>query len=181
MTSLLSTRLMKPEDIDAVLDIQLKCYDAAKLETRDAFLSKLVASPQTCFVAVGLQPEGVQAIVGYIVSVPADADAPVPLNAQCFSHPVKPNALYLHDLAVDPASRGTGVAAVLLSTYFTRLRETGFSYGTLTAVNDSAAFWRRHGFSEVITSGAGLDDLAAYGSDARYMKFSVDGSAVGRM
>lgn len=155
---------MKPEDIDAVLDIQLKCYDATKQESKESFLSKLCASPQTCFVALCDHKA-----VGYLVSVPADADSPVPLNAQSYSHPLKPNALYLHDLAVDPESRGTGVASVLLAPYFMQLRELGFSYGTLTAVNDSRSFWHRHGFCEVTPSGSGADNLVTYGHEAQYM------------
>ena len=160
----ISTRAMLPEDLDAVLEIQLGCYDAEKQESRESFISKLLASPQTCFVALrGLK------VVGYLVAVPAVAGSPVPLNAQGYAAPAKPNALYLHDLAVDPALRGAGVASVLLAPYLQQLKNLGLSYGALTAVNDSSAFWHRHGFREVTPTGVSAHHLGAYGHGAQYM------------
>ncbi len=152
------------EDIDAVLDIQRKCYDDARQESREAFTSKLLASPQTCFVALRGQQ-----VVGYLVSIPAEAGSPLPLNSQEYSRPAAPNALYLHDVAVDPEMRGAGVAAVLLAPYFLQLRSLGLPYGSLTAVNHSCSFWRRHGFREVTPTGLGVVHLDSYGCDAQYM------------
>ena len=160
------------EDIDTVLDIQQKCYDDAKQESRHSFTSKLLASPLTCFVALRGRK-----MVGYLVSVPAEAGSPVPLNTQSYPRPSTPNALYLHDLAVDPEVRGAGVAAVLLAPYFLQLQSLGLSYGSLTAVNDSSSFWRRHGFREVTPTGLGIKHLASYGRDAQYMLLRLEQSA----
>ena len=166
-----SVRAMLLEDIDAVLGIQLKCYDPAKQESRDSFISKVLASPQTCFVA----SRGAE-LVGYLVSVPAEAGSPVPLNAQDYSRPSMPNALYLHDLAVDPAVRGAGVAAVLLEPYFLQVRKMGLSFGALTAVNNSCLYWRQRGFREVTPTELGIGHLSSYGPDAQYMLLRLEQS-----
>lgn len=155
---------MRVDDLAAVLDIQRQCHDAAKQESGESFLAKLRASPQTCFVArAGTRT------VGHLVSVPAMHGSPLPLDSPTCVCPAAPDSLYLHDLAVDPAARGLGVAAALLAAYRGRLREAGLAQGSLIAVNDSAGFWRRHGFREVEPAGMGRAHLAAYGQDARYM------------
>lgn len=168
MRTAISTRAMLPKDLDALLEIQLRCYDEEKQETRESFMSKLLASPKTCFVALsGLK------VVGYLVAVPAVAGSPVPLNAQGYAAPAKPDALYLHDLAVDPALRGAGVASVLLAPYLQQLKTLGLSYGALTAVNDSSLFWHRHGFREVSPTGISAHHLGAYGHGAQYMLLTI--------
>lgn len=156
------------EDMDALLKIQLGCYDEEKQESRESFISKLLASPQTCFVALrGLR------VVGYLVAVPAVAGSPLPLNTQGYLAPAKPDALYLHDLAVDPGLRGAGLASVLLAPYLQQLKTLGLSYGALTAVNDSCAFWHRHGFREVTPTGMSTHHLGAYGRGAQYMLLPI--------
>lgn len=161
-------RAMRAEDLAAVLEIQSRCYDAAKLESRESFLSKLEASPATCFIAAVAD-----APVGYLVAVPAEAGCPPPLNESTYALPQAANALYLHDLAVHPRGRGSGAASALVAAYFRALEQSKVRFGCLTAVNQSCAYWERHGFrsASVVDAGAGWMD--SYGEGAQYMSVAV--------
>jgi len=159
---------MQAEDVASVLDIQSYCYDESKLESHQSFLAKLVASPDTCFLAL---TDGCAA--GYLVAVPAEAGCPPPLNSPNCAVPPTANALYLHDLAVRPAARGTGTAAALVEAYFQALGQSQLQLACLTAVNASASFWERHGFRATAPVGADSAHLATYGEGARYMSMQV--------
>jgi ribosomal protein S18 acetylase RimI-like enzyme len=99
---------MDVSDLERVLQIQKACYDAAFHEPRSAFLSKLVASPHTCWVArLSTQTDA------YLVCLPIDQDNMPTLHASAWRPAVQPTLLYLHDLAIDPALRGPGFATLL--------------------------------------------------------------------
>ena len=163
-------RAMGAEDLAAVLDIQACCYDAAKLESRAAFLSKLEASPATCFIAAVAE-----APVGYLVAVPAEEGCPPPLNNPLYVVPRAANALYLHDLAVRPTARGSGAAAALVAAYFDVLRQSEVGFGCLTAVNQSGAFWERHGFRAAAVAELEAGGMDTYGEGAQSMRVRVGG------
>ena len=159
---------MQEGDLPAVLQVQAECFDPATRESPQSFLAKLAASPSTCFVAVQDTT-----VVGYLVAVPADSRSPPALNRDSFEIPGEPDCLYLHDLSVAPAARGTGVAEALIEAFLSRLKQLGFSQARLTAVNDSAAYWARHGFEVASPSGTAMDRVATYGEGARYMLMRV--------
>lgn len=173
---LVAVHPMRPEDLTAVLDIQALCYDAAKLESRRSFFAKLEASPATCFMA-----RIAEAPAGYLVAVPAEVNSPPPLHGEDYHVPPNADALYLHDLAVHPEVRGSGIAAVLIEAYFQAVRQQGFRLACLTAVNGAGQFWERYGFRAAAGSGADgmasdmASDMASYGAGAEYMSMRVDG------
>jgi ribosomal protein S18 acetylase RimI-like enzyme len=157
-------RSMQECDLPAVLQVQAECFDAVTRESQRSFLAKLAASPSTCFVAV----QG-STVAGYLIAVPADSRSPPVLNADCFEIPSDPDCLYLHDLSVSPRARGSGVAEALVEAFLSRLKQLGFTQARLTAVNDSADYWARHGFEIAAPSGPAMDRIATYGEGARYM------------
>jgi len=158
-------RAMGVEDLPAVLQIQSLCHEAANLEPEASFLAKLTASPATCFMAmVGESP------AGYLVAVPSRSEAPPPLHSPVYAVPSAPDSLYLHDLAVHPRARGSGVAGMLIGAYFDRLQRQGLAFACLTAVNGSSAYWARYGFRVVAPGSADAARLATYGEGARYMR-----------
>lgn len=161
-------RPMQPEDLSIVLDIQSCCHDESELESRHSFLAKLRASPATSFIGlVADEP------VAYLVAVPAMADSPPPLNRPDFSMPPGADALYLHDLAVRPAARGTGVAAVLIEVYFEAAKRSGARFACLTAVNGAASYWARYGFEPARLLESDPARLASYGEGAQYMSMRI--------
>jgi GNAT superfamily N-acetyltransferase len=163
-----SVRAMRTDDLPSVLRIQSCCYDEAKLESQQAFLAKLEASPVTCFMAL---VDG--AAAGYLVAVPAELGRPPPLNSPTFLVPARANALYLHDLAVHPDARGAGVAVALIEAFFGATRRSRLPFACLTAVNDSRAFWERHGFRAAAID-ADAASMATYGEGACYMGVRVE-------
>jgi GNAT superfamily N-acetyltransferase len=165
-------RAMRAEDMTIVLGIQACCYDEAKLESLRSFLAKIQASPTTCFIALVAG-----APAGYLVAVPAEVNSPPPLHGEDYHVPPNADALYLHDLAVHPEVRGSGIAAVLIEAYFQAVRQQGFRLACLTAVNGAGQFWERYGFRAAAGSGADgmASDMASYGAGAVYMSMRVDG------
>jgi len=162
----LAIRQMLESDLPVVLAIQAVCYDEQKRESLAAFLTKLQGSPGTCFVA-----ETEQHVVGYLVAVPIRFDAPPRLNTPTFQPPEDADSLYLHDLAVVPAARRSGAGRHLVEAFFVRIRELNLPRGCLTAVQQSAPYWSRHGFRTVSASEPLRDRLATYGGDAEYMEW----------
>jgi GNAT superfamily N-acetyltransferase len=159
---------MSPLDIHSVLLIQSRCYDRAKQESAASFLSKLASPLQSSFVA-----ELGSEVTGYLVSVPVQDCCPLPLHDTCYTAPNQAGALYLHDLAVQPESRGFGVAAALIKAYMSALRSSNVRSGCLTAVNDSSQFWQHHGFRESLLAGPASARLADYGLGAKFMTLNV--------
>ena len=125
-------RPMKTDDLAQVLRIQQACYDAAFHEPREAFLSKLAASPSTCWVTcMGEQ------IYAYLVSLPVDQGNMPALHAGKWHPAVEPTLLYLHDMAIDPAFRGGGLSCALLNEAIAHASTHGLQGLGLIAVQDS--------------------------------------------
>jgi len=168
MEQRVAVQAMQAEDLAAVLEIQLHCYDEAKVESRQSFLAKLNASPTTCFIGCVAEVP-----VAYLVAVPSEAGNPPPWNCTTFSVPRVANALYLHDLAVRPEARGSGAASALVEAYFHGLRESKVQFACLVAVNESGPYWERYGFRSAALTQAGSARMATYGEGAQYMSMRV--------
>ncbi|WP_084545215.1 GNAT family N-acetyltransferase [Derxia gummosa] len=158
-------RPMREHDIPAVLAVQSACYTELVPESADAFLTKLAASPGTCWVALGVRDR----LLGYLVALPWRFDAPPALDLRDCRLPAEPDCLYLHDLAIAPHARGQGVADALVDAFVMCLRDLRLPRAALTAVQGSAAFWARHGFSPVDDGLLPAAKLASYGAGACYM------------
>lgn len=165
MQNRITVRAMQEDDLPTVLAIQSCCYDSTKLESYQSFSVKRKAAPTTCFMAlVAGRP------AGYLVAVPSVTGSPPPLNSPDFALPSHADALYLHDLAVAPVARGTGVAVALIGAYFQAAEQSKVQMACLTAVNGSGAFWERYGFQSMAHVGSHSSaSIATYGEGAQYM------------
>jgi N-acetylglutamate synthase-like GNAT family acetyltransferase len=87
--------------------------------------------------------------VGYLVAVPLDRDEPLSLNSTHIQPTPMAEAqvLYIHDLAIHPERRKTGLGDVLL----VHLYESAIRYGieaySLVAVQNSSGYWAQRGFT----------------------------------
>lgn len=160
-------RQMQVSDLKAVLKIQAVCYDATKHESSASFLAKLQAAPDACFVATRHED-----IVGYLVALPAISGSPPPLHAETADLPATPDCLYLHDLAIISTARRTGTAAALIQAFFEQVHARGYARASLTAVQQSEPFWRRHGFRPVPDSETLRRCLTSYGPQAQYLEWT---------
>lgn len=157
------------DDLSDVIALQAQCYVPKFLERPAAFAAKLRATAvlQTCWIARRVA-DG-QALA-YAVSLPVCWEAFPALDDDGFALPPAPQLLYLHDLAVAPAGRGQGLAAQLLARVAERAAALGLAELGLIAVQDSAAYWRSHGFEEPAALEAALArKLASFGRDARFL------------
>lgn len=121
-----------------------------------------------------LYPEGTRLLEldgqpsGYILSHPWRFRQLPELNALLGALPADADTYYLHDLALLPAARGTGAAAMIVGDILRHARAAGFANMSLVAVNGSLPFWHKHGFRPVAAPEL-ADKLASYETAARLL------------
>lgn len=116
--------------------------------------------PAGCLIA----PRG-DAAVGYAIAHPGIIGRPPPLDTLLGALPDGADCLYIHDVALLPDARGSGLGAAATGALTAVAEAHGFTRLALTAVNRSADFWSRQGFCAAFSEG----DLSSYGGDAIYM------------
>jgi ribosomal protein S18 acetylase RimI-like enzyme len=155
-------RPMTPADLPAALavaDIVHPRYP----EDPAIFAERLALYPAGCLVLMQGEEQ-----IGYIVSHPWTYGAPPVLNSLLGALPLAPTTYYIHDIALLPQARGTGAAKTVLARLADRAEASGLPNLSLIAVNDSVAFWQRHGFA--VTPDPALDiKLRSYDDSARFM------------
>lgn len=165
MSPELVIRRMTTDDLTAVMHIQQACYEPAFHEPLAAFSAKLQASTDTCWVAC----QGTRA-QAYLVSLPLRGASAPALHATFCPPGEQANWLYVHDLAIGPQVRGTGLAHRLINTAVAHAAAQGLPEIGLIAVQGSQAFWARHGFTPCLSSAnMPAEKLATFGADAIYM------------
>lgn len=163
-----TVRTMREEDIHAVLEIQANCYTELQPESAESLLAKLDASPSTCFIAsIG------QRQIGYLISIPWRRSSPPLLNTPTCQLPGNPDCLYLHDLSVHPASRGSNAGQLLIAAFMEQFAALRLHCAVLVAVQGSAAYWQHHGFHVLDPSQELATKLSSYGSNVQYMMHST--------
>lgn len=135
-------RLLRADDLPAVLAIQRAAYGDGYQESAMVLGRKRELAPAACWIA-----HAGQTAVGYVFAHPwSDTGAP-PLHAPLAALPAAADRGFVHDLAVAPDARGLGVAAAL----FARVRAWSSAAGhrgmCLVALADAVQFWARQGFS----------------------------------
>lgn len=161
-----SPRLMLEGDLDAVISLQTTCYGLEFNEPKASFASKLLAAPESCWVMPG--PSG---LLAYLVCLPIEGDRLPALHSPDWTRPADPNWLYLHDLAIHPDARGTGLASLMLQRATELAQALALASMGLVAVQGSVPFWRRHGFEPVGGSANQISEakLASFGDGATFM------------
>lgn len=153
-------RPLLPADLPTVSAIAAAVHPAFP-EADAVFADRLAIAPATCFL---LEIEDRPA--GYVLAHPFMLGGAPALDSVLEKIPAGANTLYIHDLALLPAVRGTGAGTEIVD----RLAGLASPFGamSLVAVNGSVPFWTRMGFFR-------YDDprlaakLASYEPDAQYM------------
>ncbi|MDX3775650.1 GNAT family N-acetyltransferase [Chromatiaceae bacterium AAb-1] len=157
-------RAMTIADIAGVDQIQRQCYTELEPESVQSLSAKLRASPGSCFIA-----ESALGMQGYIIAIPWLQGQVPPLNAADCVLPAEPDCLYLHDLAVAPAARGSGAATLLVQQVLAVASNQTVSAVGLVAVQGSVPYWQRYGFAVYPPDRALTAKLATYGRNIHYM------------
>lgn len=151
-----------------VLRLQEDCYVEIEPESWASLEAKILASPGTCMVA-----EAADGVAGYLISVPIRYPDLPALNDPAFRQAPDADTLYIHDLAVAEAGRGTGAGRAMVRSAMKAAKAHGLGRACLVAIQGSVPYWERLGF-EVI--GAPPDrvaaKLASYGAAAQLMHAS---------
>ncbi len=159
-------RHLQDSDLPAVMQLQLQAYPEL-CESREAIASRIAVAPQWCWAA-----ENAAGIGAYLLTHLWTHDEPPawnhPLPVDSGAH-AEASHLYIHDLALSPLSRGSGLGPKLVQHVLAAARETGIGEARLIAVQDSTGFWARQGFQEKQVTAAMQHTLPSYGRDARLM------------
>lgn len=160
-------RRMRFEDLSRVAAIQCSAYRHEYWEHPSTFLRKWVSHPKGCWVG---KVQG--RVMGYAFTHPWTTTAPPPpLNApEAVMLPALPNCLYIHDVAVDPATRGSGLSRLLFAEVTAHAAALALPTLALVAVGDAGPFWAKLGFSDQMSAlGPSTRSyiLKNYGSEAR--------------
>lgn len=156
-------RRLQADDLEAVLAIQAEAYPELA-ESPAAIADRLLQAPLWCW---GAERDG--GLCAYLLTHPWCRPTPPEWNRELPLLPQHSHTLYIHDLALGQATRGTGLAARLVGTVLQHGRHARFTDALLVAVQDSQRFWQRHGFEAREPSPSFLTSLASYGDDARLM------------
>lgn len=136
-------RGMRLGDLDVVSAIS-DAVHGDYTEPRAVYAERLALFPAGCFVA-----EAGQEVVGYLIVHPWRHGGPPPLGVSMGPLPDAADCLYLHDLALLPAMRGTGAGTRATQMVFEIAARNGLADICLLAVNGAETFWASQGFAPV--------------------------------
>ena len=129
-------------------------------EREEVPTERLRLFPAGCLIAMR---DG--AAIGYAIAHPGVMGHPPALDILLGALPGNADCLYIHDVALLPEARGSRLGAAVTAYLAGVARDHGLRRLALTAVNNSAEFWARQGFSAAPLA----KSLASYGTDAAYM------------
>lgn len=160
-------RSMKQSDLADVCQIAAICHP--DFPEDDAVLhEKLTLSPDTCFVwSVG------KTVNGYLLTHPYTLGNIPPLNELLGTLPSKSDTLFIHDLAILPNARQTGVGAKAVQAVLSCAKDKQLQTLSLVAVNGSLPFWQKQGFHIIEPTELVAKKLLTYSADACYMYQNV--------
>lgn len=161
----LRIRGLLEEDFARIAEIQAACYGTQLQEELDSLRAKWQASAGACLVG-----EYAAHVDGYLFAIPTKRELLPSWNAQVCHPPANADGLYLHDMAVSPAARGKGISQALVQALVAIAFDAGHGFIQLVAVQNSAAFWQKVGFAEVLVNDEVRGQLKSYGADAVLMR-----------
>jgi GNAT superfamily N-acetyltransferase len=157
-------RPMSVADLAAVEHVAAIVHPAYP-ESEEVPAERLILFPAGCLIA----ERAPDAVLGYAVSHPGRLGRPPALDSRLGELPPDADCLYLHDVALLPEARGLGLGWSLVDQLRALAARSGFKTMALTAVNNSAFYWRRWGFSDYSGDEVLAAKLNSYGGDAVYM------------
>lgn len=156
-------RIMQADDIDGVVAVAAIAFPD-HFEDRACFEERRALFPQGCFVLANQAQ-----VLGYVIAYPWPLGSIPPLNSLIGTLPESRETLYLHDLALLPATRGHGYAKLIVERLATDAGASGAQTIALVSVNGSVPFWQGLGFEGLSDQASLSRKLESYGDGAAYM------------
>lgn len=154
---------LEPRHLPEALRLQAQVYPPFLVEPEDAFASRRTTAAPYCLAA---ERDGV--LVAYLLAHGWPRETPPPVGA-VLDPTIRGDTLFVHDLAVSPAARCTGVGRALVEHTVTLARADGVGRAELIAIEGAAPFWTGLGFAPGPASPALAAKVAGYGAGARWM------------
>jgi ribosomal protein S18 acetylase RimI-like enzyme len=136
--------------------IQHLAYTPDLVEPIEVLGRKAELAPDCCFAA---EVDGLT--VAYVLAHPWDRDSAPGLSAALPTLPETAPVVHIHDLAIDPAFGGRGIARALVDAVTNAAQGQGREALTLVAVQGADSFWKRMGFV-VEKVASGYDEAAVF-------------------
>lgn len=86
---------------------------------------------------------------GYLVAHPWPLRVPPPINKERYTLPENSTSLFIHDLALLPQVRGSGLAKKMVEKILSKGVEKGFLSFSLLSVQGTKKFWEKFGFETI--------------------------------
>lgn len=166
----ISIRPLERRDLPAALAIQSATYPAFLLEDEPAFASRLDVAAAYCLAAL----RG-DTLIAYLLAHGWPSREP-PSVGTVLEPAITGEALFIHDLAVSSAGRGSGIGGKLVAHAVALAASDGLRRAELIAVEGAASYWRTLGFTEPAIAPALAAKVAGYGASARWMERDLSGS-----
>lgn len=163
----ISVTAMTATDLDDALALQSRSYPAFLVEDASAFASRMGLAASFCLAA---RREG--ELLGYLLAHGWPRCSP-PAVGTVLTDCGPGDVLFIHDLAVASAGRGSGVGRMLIARAFDLAARAGLRRAELIAVEGAADYWRRLGFVAVPVSGTLAAKVATYGPQACWMEREI--------
>lgn len=152
--------------LEKVLQVQAQTFTKDLRESAEVFANRLTRFG-THFKVACLQ----EAIVGYMLCFPWKLGE-TPVNNRAFPDMLpEADCLYIHDIALLPEARGSGLARAMVDDAFAQAQAHGFPVVSLVAVAQSGLYWDKVGFvpCAAITADKQAQIIHSYGEGARLM------------
>ena len=134
-------RTIQSKDWPNIDRVQRACFPASAIESVEALRSIAVAAPEMCAVA-----EEQNELLGYMLAHPWIPDDLPPLDVPLPGFPSDAKWLFIHDLALLPSARGSGLAGGMVRRLLAIADELGMAGASLLSVQGTAGFWAQFGF-----------------------------------
>jgi len=158
-------RAMLDSDLPTVTAIAAEVHPDYP-ESPAVFAERLRLFAQGCLMAVDVNGTA----LGYAIAHPAVLGQPPALNSLLEGLSPQADCLYLHDVALTAGARRSGLGGALVEYIRASAAAQGFSCAALMAVNNSTAYWQRHGFMAYEQVDAVLaKKIVSYDRDAQYL------------
>ena len=168
---LINYRLMRPDDLAAVLAVQAAAYPPALNESAAVFAQRLAVAPDCAWVAEALPSPDHKSpdICAYLFGYRSQLGKLTPLGSG-FQPIASGDCLYLHDLAVSPAAAGSGCGKQLVHTAWRAANQAGLRHSALVALREAAGYWNRLGYQPAAPHNPSQQaHLLSYPGGAAYM------------
>lgn len=156
-------RPMDVGDVPAVERIAAMVH-ADYPEATAVFAERLSLFPAGCRIAASAGE-----VLGYAIMHPGLLGEPPPLDTLLGGLPPCADCLYMHDVALVPAARGTGLGEAAVVIARAVAVAAGLPVLALTATPPAHGYWRRLGFADWPADPALEARLAIYGPGMTYM------------